>query len=346
LAQPAPMSVSPEEIARLDAVRAAAQRLAQRLRHRDAGRAVLQECSDAVPSWWREGVAGAAIFGEGLLSLPAASEGDFSRPVTLLSAAEISTAAGGEYVPLAWVDAGAEGKSAIALVRDQGDLAVAVREVTAGDARAALDESAAGAQPDTVADSLVEFLDMLMPQTLCRFASGDAQRSVELCGERSLLIERDGKVERRDFDSADDVGTFVATFMSEALDAGMRTVCCPASMRPLVAGYMAQRGGQAGGQVSGQAAVPPEIRAQMAIQRLVATETLELVEDANLDQLIDEAARYLERQSRAAGNGQVTLALARRFVEWLLQNPAVDDLYADDEAVRAALDAVPAPPKS
>jgi hypothetical protein len=343
------MSVPPEESARLAAVRAAAQRLAQRLRHRDAGRASLQECSDAVPSWWREGMADAAIFGDGLLSLPAAGDDGFSRPVTLLSAAEISTTAGGEYVPLAWVDAGTEGSAAIALVRDQGDLPVAVREVTP-EARNAKDglgaaQGATDARPEPVAESLVAFLDMLMPQTLCRFVAGDAKRSVELCGEHSLLIERDGQIERRDFDSADEVGEFVAAFMSEALDAGMRTVCCPANMRPLVAGYISQRGGQPESQVSGQA-VPPEVRAQMAVQRLLAADTLELVEDASLDQLVDDAARFLERQGRAAGNGQATLALARRFVEWLLQHPAVDDLYADDEAVRVALDSVGPPPKS
>jgi hypothetical protein len=340
------MSVPPEESARLAAVRAATQRLAQRLRQRDAVRAALQECSDAVPSWWREGVADAAIFGDGLLSLPAQNKDDFSRPVTLLSAAEISTAAGGEYVPLAWVDPGTAGSAAIALVHDQGDLPVAVREV--GDevrnTPGALGEEqgAAGARPEPVADSLVEFFDMLMPQTLCRFVSGDTQRSVELCDERSLLIERDGQIERREFDSPDEVGKFVAAFMSEALDAGMRTVCCPANMRPLVAGYVSQPGDQA----PGQAAVAPEVRAQVAFQRLLAAETLELVEDANLDQLIDDAARFLERQSRAAGSGQVTLALARRFVEWLLQHPAVDDLYADDEDVRAALDSAEAPRKS
>src|SRR5690606_29864742 len=99
----------------VSAVQAAAERLAQRLSLREARPAEVAACPDTVPLWWRRGLAGAAIFGDGLMSLPGADPLGFSRPVAMLSASEIAAVAGGEYVPLAWLDGGAS----VALVHDR-----------------------------------------------------------------------------------------------------------------------------------------------------------------------------------------------------------------------------------
>lgn len=313
----APLMASRHELSdptRIQAVLLAAERLAQRLRYRDAEAARLADCSEAVPTWWRQAIAPAAIFGDSLLSLPVPTELAFSRPVTFLSAAEISVAAGGEYVPLAWLDGG----HAIALVHDQGSLPVVL--VASG-----LNGDKPEAEP--VADSLVQFLDLLMPQTLCRLVGTGTHMSIELCGERSLLVERYGEVERRDFASDDEIGDYVATFLMDALDEGMRVMFCPASMRPLIQAYAGTM----------QAAlIPPETRAQAAIQRLIADESLDLRENADLEQLIDDAGRFLERNSQEAE--PLSRALVKRFADWLSQHPLVDDLYADDDTVERALD--------
>jgi hypothetical protein len=300
------------------AVEAAAQRLAARLSHRQASpvdAVELRGCPDSVPLWWRRGVAGAAIFGDGLMSLPGADALGFSRPVTLLSAAEIAAVAGGEYVPLAWLDGGA----AVALVHDRAArpvVAVSVDQMQGGPAR-----------PEPLADSLVAFLDALMPQTVCRLTGPGSQATVELSGELSLLVEHDGLVEQRSFDSAEAVGEFVAEFLDQAIEAGLRLAFCSARLHPLIharAAWMAAR-----------SEVMPEVRARAAIQHLLAEQRLELEEDASpetLEDLIDEAARWLERH----GHGQ---RAAERFADWLSQHPAVNDLYADDDSVRAALSA-------
>src|SRR5690606_26946622 len=118
-------------------------------------------------------------------------------------------AAGGEYVPLAWVDGGAF----VALVHDSGAR-------PAGLVAPSAPMRTIEAEP--VAASLVDFLDALIPQTVCRFtgASG-ASATMELVGETVLLIERHGEVSRREFASADEVGEYVATFIADALDAGL-----------------------------------------------------------------------------------------------------------------------------
>ncbi|HWN66658.1 MAG TPA: hypothetical protein VNM90_03400, partial [Haliangium sp.] len=143
----------------------------------------------------------------------------------------------------------------------------------------------------------------------------------------SLLVEHNGVVEQRSFDSADAVGEFVADFLDQAIEAGMHLSFCSARLHPLIharAAWMAARPD-----------VMPEVRARAAIQHLMADQRLVLEEDINpetLEDLIDEAARFLERH----GHGQHA---AERFADWLSQHPAVNDLYADDDTVRAALSA-------
>jgi hypothetical protein len=296
------------------AVQAAAERLASRLSLRDASRADLTACADTVPTWWRRGVARAAVFGDGLMSLPKADALGFSRPVTLLSAAEISAVAGGEYVPLAWLDGG----TAVALVRDRGSRPV----VAVG-----VDQLEGPARSEPLADSLVEFLDALMPQTVCRLSGPDGQATVELCGELSLMVEENGVVVQRDFDSAEAVGEFVADFLDQAIESGMRLRFCSSRLSPLIQARTAW--------VTSQPEAMPEVRARVAIQHLIADERLVLEDDLQpeaLEDLIDEAARFLERHGQAQH-------LAQRFADWLSQHPVVNDLYADDDTVRAALSA-------
>jgi hypothetical protein len=300
------------------AVEAAAQRLAMRLSEREASSADLATCAESVPLWWRRGLAGAAVFGDGLMSLPGADALGFSRPVTLLSASEISAVAGGEYVPLAWLDGG----SSVALVHDR-----AARPVFA----VAMDQAQGAAQaatpPERLAPSLVAFLDALMPQTVCRLTGEGTQATVELAGELSLLVEINGEVEQRTFDSPGAVGEYVAEFLDQAIESGMRLRYCSARLNPLIharASWMAAR-----------LEVMPEVRARAAIQHLIADQRLVLEEDSDpetIEDLIDEAARFLERH----GHGQHA---AERFADWLSQHPAVNDLYADDDTVRAALSA-------
>jgi hypothetical protein len=297
------------------AVGTAADRLAARLRLRTASRADVSACAEAVPAWWRQGLATAAVFGDGLMSLPAAEPLGFSRPVAFLSASEISAVAGGEYVPLAWLDGG----TAVALVHDRGDrpvLAAPIGEV----------QRPGGSQP--LAGSLVAFLDALMPQTVCRLAGAGHQITIELGGELSLLVEEDGAVSQRAFASAEAMGEYVADVLDQAIEAGMRLRFCSARLRPLIQGRAAL--------AAAAPAILPEERARAAIQRLVADGRLALEDEEDreaLEDLIDDAARFLEKH---AGERH----LVHRFADWLSQHEAVTDLYADDDSVRAALAAV------
>lgn len=296
------------------AVGAAAERLAARLRRRQATRTDVSACAPQVPGWWRHGLAGAAIFGDGLASLPAAEPDGFSRPVAFLSAAEISMVAGGEYVPVAWLDGGA----AVALVHDRDDRPV----VAVG-----LEDMHGPRSPAPLAGSLVAFLDALEPQTVCRLAGPGGQIAIELCGDLSLLVEERGQVRRQDFDSAEEVGEYVALLLDQAIEAGMRLRFCSARLRPLIQ----ERSALA--QARPDAA--PELRAQATIRRLLDAGQLELRDSDDeeaLEDLIDDAARFLERHGRARN-------LARRFGDWLSQHPAVIDVYADDDTVQVALTA-------
>lgn len=301
------------------AVGAAAERLASRLRRRQATRAEVSDCSPQVPAWWRQGLAGAAIFGDGLASLPPAEPDRFSRPVAFLRAAEISMVAGGEYLPVAWLDGGA----AVALVHDRGERPV----VAVG-----LDElHGPPGSPAPLADSLVAFLDALEPQTVCRLAGPGGEVAIELCGDLSLLIEDHGGIRRRDFDTAEEMGEYVAHFLDEAIEAGMRLRFCSARLRPLIQDRAAL--------AQARLEAAPELRAQATIQRLLDAGQLELrdlgdddEENETLEDLIDDAARFLERNARARH-------LARRFGDWLSQHPSVVDVYADDDTVQVALDA-------
>lgn len=298
----------------MTAVQAAAQRLAQRLSLREASPADAAGCPDTVPLWWRRGLAGAAIFGDGLMSLPGADALGFSRPVALLSASEISAVAGGEYVPLAWLDGGA----AVALVHDRARRPVVAMTV---------DHGQGSSRPEPLAGSLVAFLDALMPQTVCRLVGAGAQATIELAGDLALLVEVGGVVERRSFSSVDAVGEFVADFLDQAIESGLRLAFCSARLHPLIharAAWMAAR-----------SEIMPEVRARAAIQHLMADQRLVLEDDSDdetLEDLIDEAARFLERH----GHG---VHAAERFADWLSQHPAVSDVYADDDTVRAALSA-------
>jgi hypothetical protein len=296
------------------AVGTAAERLAARLSLRSAGRADVSRCPETVPAWWRQGLANAAVFGDGLMSLPAAEPLGFSRPVAFLSADEIAAVAGGEYVPVAWLDGG----TAVALVHDRGD-----RPVVA----APIGEMQAAGASEPLADSLVAFLDALMPQTVCRLAGPGRQTTIELSGELSLLVEQDGVVSQHRFESAEAVGELVADLLDQAIEAGMRLRFCSARLRPLIQTRAAL--------ATAAPAVMPEERARAAIQHLVADGRLALEDEEDreaLEDLIDDAARFLEKH---AGERH----LVHRFADWLSQHEAVTDLYADDDSVRVALDA-------
>ncbi|MCG8425372.1 MAG: hypothetical protein MJE77_46425 [Proteobacteria bacterium] len=310
----------------IESVRTAAERLARLLSRRDARALDLSSCSDAVPSWWRQGLARAAIFGDGLLSLPALASDTFSRPVAFLSASEMSVIAGGEYVPVAWMDGGA----AIALVHDRGTRPVVVAGLAESPlgqlgVRPPTDSDSLGAEP--LADSLAGFLDQLRPQTVSRFAARGQQATIELSGEYSLLVERNGPIERRDFQSDDDIAEFVASFVVDVLDAGMQVVFCPARMRQLIAAR------------TGAAVLVdllPEQRAGAAIRYLLDNGSLELDlatdrdRDEQIENFVDDAARFLEKNQKRRN-------LIKAFGDWLAHHPLVDDLYADDDAVAAAL---------
>ncbi len=318
------------------AVREAAERLAERLQQRQGDVADLDECGPAVPKWWREGLATLPIFGDGLASLPSDDDQAFSRPVSFLSAREITMVAGGEFLPLAWMDGG----TTVALVHDDGDLPLVC--VALEDMQRA---GGAGARGVPLADRLSDFLDSLRPQTVCRMASPEGSATIELVGDMGLKFELGGVVEEREFDSADEVGAFVAAFLDQVIEAGFQLQYCSSKMRPLVTARIAE--------VNQRSSFQPESRARAAILHLLADGSLELEEELGvptddgdyeldeddleaLEDLIDAAARFLERNGRARN-------LPRRFGEWLSQARGVVDLYADDDAVREALKApVPA----
>lgn len=316
---PLPM---PTEPALIESVRAASQRLAHRLERRAAHQVDAAACMRPVPAWWSQGLATVAIFGDGLLSLPASEPDTFSRPVAFLSPGELSTTAGGEYVPVAWMDGG----KSVAVVHDRGSLPVVSAAIDPISGQA--DASSGG--DSLLADSLVEFLDALRPQTVCRFVAGKARRTIELDGQRSLLIERDGTVERVGFESDAILGDRVASFVIDALDAGMEVAFSPARLRQLIAARQ---------RAPASPDIPPELRAAAAIRRLLESESLDLVapgergRDEQIEDLVDAAARFLERNERRRN-------IVKVFAEWLAQHDDVDDLYADDDAVRDALTAL------
>ncbi len=115
----------------------------------------------------------------------------------------------------------------------------------------------------------------------------------------------------------------MASFLSDAIDAGLRLGYCPQRLRPLIVDRCA---------AAEQEQLPPEERARRAIEHLISTGHLELVEDDEdaLEDLADEAGRFLERHQRI-------LDPTRRFAEWLTQHANVVELYADDDDVRSAL---------
>ncbi|ACY14866.1 hypothetical protein [Haliangium ochraceum] len=298
-------------------IAAAAARLAERVSRREGQPADLSEDAPTIPSWWREGLAVHAIFGDGLLSFPGRDAHSFSRPVAFLSASELAQVAGGEYVPLAWLDGGAF----VALVQNQGTMPVIAVSVET------LQGVSTGPQEaEPLTDSLVAFLDALMPQTVCRLVGPKGEVGIELIGERSLLVEEEGQIERRDFPSGDSVGEYMAGFLDRALEAGMNLGFASARLRQHILERIAKLKPK-------RHAVPPEQRARLAVLQLIADSHLELEEDADedtLEDLIDAAARFLEK-----GSGERNLV--RRFADWLAQQPAVVDLYADDDTVQAAL---------
>lgn len=300
------------------AIAEAAARLADRLSRREGTPAEPPTPGSSVPSWWREGLAEHAIFGNGLLSFPGRDANSFSRPVSFLTAAELSMVAGGEYVPLAWLDGGAS----VALVHDdKGSLPVIAVSVET------LHGTSEGPQEaEALSDSLVSFLDALVPQTVCRMLGPSGQMAIELLGERSLLVEEDETIERRDFPSSDAIGEYMAGFIDRAISAGMSVVFASARLQQHIRERSAQLRPK-------RRALPPEQRARLAVMQLLADSHLELEEDADedtLEDLIDAAARFLE-----SGSGERNLV--QRFADWLSQQPAVVDLYADDETVQAAL---------
>lgn len=320
------------------AVRRAAERLARRIRRRETFAADLSGCPPTVPAWWRDGLAQAPVFGDGLMSLPPRDDGVFSRPVAFLSPSEISATAGGEYVPLAWMDGGA----AIALVHDRDDLTVV--SASLGEANTpedlvrrgiatAIAVGGGSGDAEVLSGSLIEFLEALVPQTVCRFVGPRGPWTIELsdevAGDLAVVVERDGVIERLEFDSDDALGEHVASFVVEALDAEMEVVFCPARIRRLIA--MRERADMG-------LDVLPEVRAGAAIRHLLDREELELVPLGDrvrsevVEDLIDAAARFLERNQRRRN-------LIKAFADWLTQHDDVDDLYADDDAVRVALGA-------
>lgn len=321
------MPPAPDEQS-VEAVRAAAERLCERLRFRDAEAGDGAAATTIVPRWWRVGMADCHIFGDGLLSWPGSDEGHFSRAVTLFDGREISVSAGGDYLPFAWIDGGVD----VAIVAIRG-------AVTSGSGPGPVYVGPPdGARPaQLMAESLVAFLDGLRPQTLCLLAGSAGRRRIEICGERMLLIERAGQVRTQTFASDDEVGRFVGKFLSDSIDDGLRVVSCPARMRPLVAGYS--------GEVAQARTVAPEVRAERVIQSLLADDLLDLVEDVEVEveqfveQFVDQVARYLDSEAPRFGpSGRPSDKFARRFIDWLIGHAAVDDLYADDEQVAAAFE--------
>jgi hypothetical protein len=318
----------------MQAVRDAAERLAQRLSLRAGQTADLSVCSPAVPAWWREDMADYRIFGDGLLSLePGPGPGHeraFSRPVDLFSAAEISAHAGAEYVPLAWAD----GATNVILVHDRGQLPVFISPIGGATAGALVGQPLGEPWGDTLAeplaDSLVAFLDALRPRTLCDFIGPDERRRIELIGERTLLVGHGGHMEEHTFSDDDDVGAVMAGFLSDAVNAGLRVVSCPAEMRPMIAEF-------AGTLARGRQPAPEE-RARTAILALCARGELEFsADDIDLDEFIDQASRWLERHGQGWGkDGRPPLELVRKFGEWLIEQPAVEEVFADDEALAEA----------
>lgn len=288
----------------IEAVRAAADRLAHRLRYRETTRAGLEGCSPAVPLWWKEGLSNAAIFGDGHISLPSVEPDLLSRPVSFLMTSEISVTAGGDYVPIAWIDGGER----TALVHDHGELAVVLVEPGTGGAAV------------TVSPSLVEFLDSLRPQSLCRLAEGEETMSIELRSEHVVLTEHQGVVARHEMHDSGELGEFVATFIRQGLEAGLRPRFCPANLWPIIETYL---------DVIGGGELPPEQHASAVIERLLRGGELLLIEGHDIEDLVDGAARFLENPIK---NG-VTVTLARRFSDWLLEQPSVDEIYADDETL-------------
>ena len=303
-----------------EAIRAAAERLSERLQYRDAQVIDPSQATALVPRWWRTCLAACRIFGDGHMSWSSPDEGPFSRAVTLFDGSEISVSAGGEFLPFAWIDGGVE--VAIVATRAVGAAAGGPGPVFVGPPDGAR-------PPRAMADSLVAFLDALQPQTLCLLAGPTGRRRVEICGERTLRIERAGRIHTEAFASDDEVGRYVGRFLSDGIDDGLRVVTCPARMRPLVAGYA--------GEVAKARAVAPEVRADQVIKRLLADELLEFIEDTDVEQFIDEAARFMEKEGATfLPSGRPSDRFARRFISWLLGHRAVDDLYADDEQVALA----------
>ncbi len=148
------------------AVRAATDRLIARLHRRQAHAMDPAQCAPVIPIWWRQALAPAAIFGNGLLSLPTDSPTAFSRPIELMPAAEIAPSAGGEYLPIAWADGGLS----LVLVHDRGLRPVVLVSLTANGPNADVVPSTNPLHQQSgqlIADSLVAFIDMLEPQTVC-----------------------------------------------------------------------------------------------------------------------------------------------------------------------------------
>lgn len=305
----------------VDAIRAACERLSERLRFRQAGAIEPATATATVPHWWRAGMAGWRIFGDGLLALASPGGDDFSRAVTLFDGREISVSAGGESLPFAWIDGGI---NVAVVVTRAGESGLGPGPVYIGPP-----DGSHAAEP--AAESLVAFLDRLQPQTLCLLAGPAGRRRIELCGERMVRIERAGRVHTRSFASDDEVGSFVGRFLSESIDDGLRVVSCPARMRPLVASYS--------GTVSRARDVPPEVRAQRVIEQLLAAEQLELIERVDIEQFIDDCARFLESENPVfRPSGRPSDKFTRRFLDWLLGHAAVDDLYVDDDGLAAAFE--------
>ena len=317
------MALPPGDEGYVQTVRAAGDRLAERLHMREAQVVDGDLAVGHLPAWWRQGLARCRVFGDGLLSWPVAGQASFSRPVSLFSAREISVSAGGEFLPFAWLDGGAR----IAVVQERG-----LRPVAA----VPPDGSSDG---ERLTDSLVDFLDALQPQTLCLLTSPAGRRRIEICGERTLLVERAGRIAPHTCASDDDMGRTIARFLSDAIDDGLQVISCPARMRPLIAGYSGLR--------MQASQVAPEVRAQRVIEHLLENELLELVETPAsrteagrrelIEDLVDEVGRFLERENpRWSASGKPSGKFTRRFADWLAEHRLVEDLYADDATVAAS----------
>ncbi len=297
----------------IERVRAACGRLAGRLRPGEAEAIDGSVSTVMVPAWWRDGLAMSAVFGEGILSLSSPAPDQFSRPVTLFSAQDVSVSAGGQYVPFAWLDGGVN----VAVVRDRAPYPVAVVPP---------DGSQDG---EPVADSLIDFIDRLQAPTVCLLVSPAGRRRIELSGERGLLIEHHGRTHSLEFDTDEQVGAHVAAFLADAIRTGFQVVSCPVRMRPLVARFV--------GTVAQARTVKPEIRASLAVRYLRDQQLIELVEDADIEDLIDEVARLFERHNPSWDvTGRPPAAFARRFTDWLLERDTVEDLYIDDAQMMEA----------